>query len=328
MKPEDQKNLNNLYFRYQSYDTAGTKYAYDIYYTTIHGGEQMKAKRDTGLNNFRRHIEELTERFEDVVSINVTDFTGKSKKCAMLNAPVEIRLLDVKNIENTPKVIVRNPGQSEQAPVPTGADFIQGLNGLFAGTAYEGLGGLAPYIKGIDDKHTIERLREKNDEQTRKIAELEQRNGEWQQKYDTLNGQYERLQDDTDDLEEELSEYRSREQKRDKWMSVVGMAGATIAKNFIRQNPGILAGIIPAEQLAGILADDEQPHPVETKNELSDEEQSRLDDATTVFEWLQTLDSETFEKVVSIISVIRQNIGYADHILAFLSGKNKSLVKS
>ena len=101
-----------------------------------------------------------------------------------------------------------------------------------------------------------------------------------------------------------------------------GCAGASIAKNFIRQNPKILSGIIPADQLAGILSDDEQPHPTEPQqNALTDEEQNRMDDATTVFEWLQTLEDDVFTKVITVFSVIRQNTAYAAHIIKFLNQK-------
>jgi chromosome segregation ATPase len=203
-------------------------------------------------------------------------------------------------------------------------DVFQGLSGLFAGTEYEGLGNIAPLAKLIDDKHSISRLREKNDEQTRKIEELERKNDELQQQYDTLKGTFERLQDDTADMEDELSDYRNRDQKQDRWVSAIGAAGASIAKNFIRQNPKILSGIIPADQLAGIFSDDETAQPAEPQSNLTDEEQNRLDDATTVFEWLQTLDNAAFEKVISVISVLRQNTAYAAHILKFLQSSQPS----
>ena len=60
-------------------------------------------------------------------------------------------------------------------------------------------------------------------------------------------------------MEDELNGYRNRDKKQDKWLSLLGAARASIAKNFIRDNPGILSGIIPAEQLAGMLSDDEAP---------------------------------------------------------------------
>jgi hypothetical protein len=71
---------------------------------------------------------------------------------------------------------------------------------------------------------------------------------------------------------------------------------------------------------------DEMPHPDPPQNgegSLPDEENERLDDATIVFDWLQTLDPETFEQVISVISVMRQNTAYAANILAFLNGNNK-----
>jgi len=331
MKSEDQKKLNNLYHRYQNYDNDGTKYMYDIYYSTLSNEQQLKAKRHTGVEKFREHIEELMENFKDVCTITVTDYSGKSPRAAVINPPMTIYLLDVKSVEATPKVILHEKGQPEQQPTRPNLDIFQGLSGLFAGTEYEGLGNIAPLAKFIDDKHVISRLREKSDEQTRKIEELERKNNDLQQRYDTLNGVHERLQDEADDMEDELNEYRNRDKKQDKWVSVLGVAGASIAKNFIRQNPKILSGIIPADQLAGILSDDEQPHPSPPPNgegELTDEEQNRMDDATTVFEWLQTLDDEVFTKVITVFSVIRQNTAYAAHILAFLNGnKNIAVTK-
>jgi len=330
MKAEDQKKLNNLYLRYQNYDNDGTKYNYDIYFSTLSSDSELKAKRHTGVESFRKHIEELMENFKDVCSITITDYAGKSPRAAALNPPVTIYLLDVKSVDATPKVMVHK-GQQPEPPAAgrqVNMDIFQGLSGLFAGTEYEGLGNIAPLAKFIDDKHVISRLREKTDEQTRKIEELERKNNDWQQKYEALNGNFERLQDDAADMEDELSEYRSRDKKQDKWVSVIGAAGASIAKNFIRQNPNILSGIIPADQLAGILSDDEQPYPSPTQNgerELTNEEQNRLDDATTVFDWLQTLDDAAFDKVISVISILRHNTDYAAHILAFLNG-NKNLV--
>jgi TolA-binding protein len=231
-----------------------------------------------------------------------------------------IYLIDVKRVETTPKIIVHDKGggQSEPSARPVNTDFLAGLSGLFAGTEYEGLGNIAPLAKIIEDKHNISTLREKNEEQKQKIAELERKNNDLQQRYDTLNGTFERLQDDADDMEDERNGYRQRDKKQDKWVSVLGAAGASLAKNFIRQNPAILSGIIPAEQLAGMLSDDEPAQPAAPVSALSETEQEHLDDATTVFEWLQTLEPTAFSKVISVIAVLRQNAAYADRILAFL----------
>jgi len=280
MKSEDQKKLNNLYHRYQNYDNDGTKYVYDIYYSTLSNDRQLKAKRHTGVEKFREHIEELMENFKDVCSITITDYAGKSPRASVLNPPMTIYLLDVKSVETTPKVIIHDKGQSEPTTRQAGTDILHGLSGLFVGTEYEGLGNIAPIAKFIEDKHVISRLREKNDEQAAEISTLKLKNEELQQKYDALNGNFERLQDDADDMEDELSDYRTRDKKQDKWVSVLGAAGASIAKNFIRQNPSILSGIIPEEQLAGIFADDEQTP--QTAENITDEEQNRIDDATTV----------------------------------------------
>jgi uncharacterized coiled-coil protein SlyX len=319
MKSDDQKKLNNLYHRYQNYDNDGTKYVYDIYFDTLSGERQLKAKRHTGVEKFREHIEELMENFKDVCSITVSDYAGKSPRASALNPPMTIYLLDVKSID-TPKVIVRGTAQSE-LPAKPQTDIFQGLSGLFVGTEYEGLGNIAPMAKLIDDRHVINRLQEKNEEQNRKIEELKRRNGEWQQKYETLNGNFEHLQDEADDMEDELSDYRERDKNRDKWVSVLGAAGASMAKTFLRQNPKILSGIIPAEQLQGLLSDDEAQPETPVGNTLTAEEQERLDDATTVFEWLQTLDAPVFAKIITVIAAMRQNDEYADRILAFLNGK-------
>ena len=328
MKSEDQKKLNNLYHRYQNYDNDGTKYAYDIYYSTLSGDRQLKAKKHTGVDKFREHIEELMENFKDVSSITVTDYGGKSPRASVLNPPMTIYLLDVKSVETTPKIIIHDKGgdgQSEPSARPSGMDILQGLSGLFLGTEFEGLGNIAPVAKLIEDKHVINGLRERNDEQKQKIAELERKNSDLQQRYDTLNGAFERLQDDADDMEDELNGYRSRDRKQDKWVSMLGAAGASIAKNFIRQNPAILSGLIPAGQLAGMLSDDGQAQPAELANALTEAEQERLDDATTVFEWLQTLEPAVFSKVTSVIAVLRQNTACADHILTFLRSQSSAM---
>jgi hypothetical protein len=89
MKSEDQKKLNNLYLRYQNYDNDGTKYFYNITYKTLSGSEaQTKAKRHTGVEKFREHIEELMENYKDVSTITVTDFTGKSPRAGQINPPM------------------------------------------------------------------------------------------------------------------------------------------------------------------------------------------------------------------------------------------------
>jgi len=322
MKAEDQRNLNNLYHRYESYDDTGTKYAYDIHFTTLSSGRQLKVSRDTGYVKFRAHIEELMNRFKDVHTIIVTDYTGRSKKCQMLNNPVEIHLLDVKDIDNTPRVILHSqtPPRSEQ-PERSGADILESLKGLFIGSKFEGLGDIAPVAGFIDAGHTIERLREKNSEQEKRISDLDREHNDLQQKYEMLNYDYEQLQDDVDDMANELDAYHERDRKNDQLMSLAGAVIASSAKNFLRQNPNILSGFIPAEQLAGLLSDDEPPAPATPMNTLSDEDRERMDDATVVFEWLQTLENEAFEKVGYIFTALRQDIAYADRIIEFLNGK-------
>jgi hypothetical protein len=221
MKSEDQKKLNNLYHRYQNYDNDGTKYMYDIYYSTLSNDGQLKAKRHTGVEKFREHIEELMENFKDVCSITVTDYSGKSPRASVINPPMVIHLLDVKTVDTTPKIIVHDKANSLPSGEGRGgaSDILQGLSGLFVGTEYEGLGNIAPLAKFLDDKHVINRLREKNDEQAHEITDLKRKSDEWQQKYETLNGNFERLQDEADDMEDELSEYRGRDKKQDKWVT-------------------------------------------------------------------------------------------------------------
>jgi TolA-binding protein len=326
MKADDQKKLNNLYLRYQNYDNDGTKYYYDICFSTLTGSGQQKCRRHTGVEKFRAHIEELMQNYKDVSVITVTDYTGTGNRAKPINSAMDIYLLDVKSVDTTPKIILHEKGQpAPPAERQSGTDMMQGLSGLFAGTEYEGLGNIAPIAKFIEDKHVISRLREKNEEQERRISELERQNTEWQQKYETLNGNFEKLQDDAGDMEDEISQYRHRDRKQDQWVSVLGAAGASLAKNFIRQNPKILSGIISEENLAGILSD-EQPHPDPPPNgegDLTEEEQSRMDDATIVFDWLQTLESEAFTQVVGVISAMRQNIAYAARFLAFLNGSHQ-----
>ena len=313
-KQPAEANIKNLFYRYQNYDSDGTKYAFDIRYTTLHtAGESFKAKKQTGADTFMRHIKELTENYQDVSSIIVSDYGGANAKAVMLNPPVTIELLDFQIPQILPKE------HEEKHTKPNGMDVLQGLSGLFAGTEFEGLGSLAPLAKFMDDKHTIDRLREKHNEQTRQIAELERRNAELSDKYESLNGDHEQLQDDAADMETELEYYRTQESKNGKWADMLGLAGASIAKNFLKQNPKILSGFIPPEQLAGIFSDDE-PQTETQMSGLSETEQARLDEATAVFEWLQGLDDTTFSQVVSIINAMRQNSGYIPHIIQFLNG--------
>ena len=321
-KQPAEANIKNLFFRYQNYDSDGTKYAFDIRYTTLHtAGESIKAKKQTGADTFMRHIRELTENYQDVSSIIVSDYGGVNAKAVMLNPPVTIELLDFQ----IPKII---PEETENKTTkPNGMDVLQGLSGLFAGTEFEGLGSLAPLAKFMDDKHTIDRLREKHSEQTRQIAELEQKNAELSDKYQTLNGEHEQLQDEAADMESELDFYRTQETKQGKWANMLGLAGASIAKNFLKQNPKILSGFIPAEQLAGIFSDDE-PQIEQPTGGLSESEQARLEEATAVFDWLQTLQTTQFGQVVGIISAIRQRPEFIPHIIQLLNGQNHQLIKT
>ena len=328
MKTKDIKSINNLCLRYQNYDNDGTRYTYDILYTTIHSdGLSVKAKRQTGADNFRQHINELSENYDGVATVTVKDYSGQSRNAKEMNTPVHIELIDVKELGQTPKIIIRKPENEGQATPSTGMDVLQGLSGLFAGTEFEGLGSLAPLAKFMDDKHTIDRLREKYDEQTRHIAELERKHTELSEKHEMLNCEHEQLQDDTADMESELEYYRNQESKQGKWANMLGLAGASMAKNFLRQNPKILSGFIPAEQLAGIFSDDE-PQIEPQMGGLSEAEQTRLDEATAVFDWLQTLQPVQSGQVIGIISAIRQYPEYIPHIIQLLNGQNHQIIKS
>ena len=326
---DEQRKLNNLYHRYQLYDRDGTNYSYDIYYTTLQSGQQTKCKRNTGLDKFREHINDLIETFDDVVTIIIADYSGKSAKSKPLNDPIEIRLLDVNN-EPAPKVIIHNPNEPQAQPntdVFAGFAGFAGMFGLDGNTNPNAIM-LAASHKMIDDKHVINRLTEVKDEQTGEIAELRRKLDELQQQHDTLNDSYEELQDEAEELEEELERYRDREFKQDKIASLAGAVLAKSAKNFLRENPAFLSGFIPPEQLGALLSDDEPAPPSQPVNTLSPEEQERMDDATIVLDWLQTLENEDFEKVISIIAAIRKNTAYADRIIEFLSGKTNHSVET
>ena len=87
-KQPAEANIKNLFFRYQNYDSDGTKYAFDIRYTTLHtAGESFKAKKQTGADTFMRHIKELTENYQDVSSIIVSDYGGANAKAVLTAQP-------------------------------------------------------------------------------------------------------------------------------------------------------------------------------------------------------------------------------------------------
>jgi hypothetical protein len=324
-------NINNLTLRFQDYDNAGTKYTFDIHYTTTNSpDEYIKAKRLHGADVFSKHIKDLTENYDHVATITVSDYNGTARNAHRINPPVTIRLIEKESDKQTSQAVNnqnRDTGQTVTAtaiPNPN-FDVLQGLSGLFSGTEFAGFGNLAPVAKYIDDKHTISRLREKHDEQSVRFAEFERKNAELSAKYQSLSKDYEQLQAEADEMDEELEYYRSKEQKQANWMNMVGVAGASIAKSFLRQHPDILSGIIPVEQLSGILSADENSTEPASVSDLSEEEQERLDKATSMFEWFQALKNPLFDEVYSILSVIGQQPAYAQHIIRFLSGKsNKS----
>ncbi len=325
MKASDQKIINNLKLRYRDYDLTGKKYFFDIVYTTLSSpGAISKADRETGADRFSEHIDHLTKNYEDVTTIVVTDYKGTGNRAKQLNPPVTIEFIDQKSVENTPRYITttRQP-QSEPSPV------FAGLSGLFAGTQYEGLGQLAPVVKFLDDKHSIERLTEKLEEQKQSIARYEREKQELTTKLEALQTRCNELEDEADELGDELEDYRVTEKKK---QGIADMAGAALlsgAKFFLRQHPGILNGIIPAETLAGILNGEPEPEPEpQPASRMSDDDQERIDDATVIFDWLQTLHPVHFEQVATIFAAIRQNPDYAAIILNFLNGKSKQLIKT
>lgn len=316
MKEKDLKTINNLKLRYQDYDRNGQKYAYDIYYTTIHAsGQMLKASRESGTDNFSRHIDELTHEYDGVATITVADYAGVSKKAKELNPPLAIELMDVQSIQNTPRVLINSQQPDDR---PKNNDF-SGLMGLL-GIEYEALGSLAPVVKVIDDKHTIERLREKIENLSNDLQNERQKVISLTSEKEALSLKYSNLEDEADDLADELKIYREKEAKRDQFSGLFGAVLASGAKTFLRQNPAILSGIIPADQLAGILNNSPEPEEEPPTPQLSAEEQERLDDATIVFEWLQTLTGQRFEDVISIIAVIRQKPEYIPLIINYLQG--------
>lgn len=316
MKEKDLKTINNLKLRYQDYDRNGQKYAYDIYYTTIHAsGQMLKASRECGADNFSRHIDELTREYDGVATITVADYAGVSKKAKELNPPLIIELMDIQSIQHTPRVLINSQQPQEERPKN---DF-SGLMGLL-GIEYEALGSLAPVVKVIDDKHTIERLKEKIENLSNDLQNERQKVISLTNEKEALALKYSNLEDEADDLADELKVYREKEAKRDQVSGLFGAVLASGAKTFLRQNPSILSGIIPAEQLAGILSNSTEQEEQTPPPPLSPEEQERLDDATIVFEWLQTLTGQRFEDVISIIAVIRQKPEYIPIIINYLQG--------
>lgn len=317
MKEKDLKTINNLKLRYQDYDRNGQKYAYDIYYTTIHAsGQMLKASRECGADNFSRHIDELTREYDGVATITVADYAGVSKKAKELNPPLVIELMDIQSLQNTPRVLINS--QQSQEERPKNNDF-SGLMGLL-GIEYEALGSLAPVVKVIDDKHTIERLKEKIENLSNDLQNERQKVISLTNEKEALALKYSNLEDEADDLADELKVYREKEAKRDQFSGLFGAVLASGAKTFLRQNPAILSGIIPADQLAGILNNSPEQEEEPPTPQLSAEEQERLDDATIVFEWLQTLTGKRFEDVISIIAVIRQKPEYIPLIINYLQG--------
>ena len=321
MKEKDLKTINNLKLRYQDYDRNGQKYAYDIYYTTIHAsGQMLKASRECGADNFSRHVDELTREYDGVATITVADFAGVSKKAKELNPPLIIELMDVQSIQSTPRVLINTQRSPEERPQNN--DF-SGLMGLL-GIEYEALGSLAPVVKVIDDKHTIERLKEKIDNLSEALQSEKQKVISLTNEKEALSLKYSNLEDEADDLADEVKIYREKEAKQNQFSGLFGAVLASGAKTFLRQNPSILSGIIPAEQLAGILNNSTQQEIEVPTPQLSAEEQERLDDATTVFEWLQTLTGQRFQNVISIIAVMRQNPEYIQPIINYLQGSTNN----
>jgi hypothetical protein len=322
MIPNNLKHINNITRRFQDYDKAGTKYAFDIHYTTVHSpGEYAKAKRLHGADIFEQNINDLLENYDDVATVTISDYCGKAANSHRMNPPVIIRLTNGATEEQEVQPSEREKASvGQEKPVQ---DVLQGLSGLFSGTEFAGYGNLAPIAKFIDDKHVIDRLREKCDEQSERLMVSERKNAELSAKYQSLSNDYEHLQEEADKMDEELEQYRNRQQKSDGVMNMIGLAGASIAKTFLRQNPSILSGIIPVEQLSGILSEDTDAAKPVTDNDLSKGDRERMDKSTSMFEWIQALEEPLFDEVYSILSVIRRQPEYAAHIINVLSGKSK-----
>jgi cell division septum initiation protein DivIVA len=315
MKERDQKSINNLMLRYQDYDNAGTTYAFDVSYATIHNdGVQIKAKRQVGAEAFRTHIDELVNRYDGVSTIYVEDFAGRSRNSKPLNPPVEIQLLDIVDVRSTPRLIKAESKTPPPAAAAPQTELIRGLAGFFAGSEYEALGSIAPIAKFIDDKHQMARLNEKNTEQAERIAKLEDELRQLKTQHESLNKQYGQLEDARDELQDEVEDYRARENRKDALFSTLGNIGANVAKTFLQKNPKLLSAIIPQEQLAG-LWDAEADAPKPPQDSLTPEQRQQLDDASVIFEWLQNLPAELFEQVAAIFSVMRDNADYIPHLV-------------
>ncbi|GHT78400.1 hypothetical protein FACS189464_1770 [Bacteroidia bacterium] len=327
MKEKDQKSINNLTLRYQNYDNEGVVYSYDILYTTIHSaGTSVKCRKQTGADAFRKHIAELCENFEGVSTITVQDYNGKSRSSKPMNAPVTIELLDVTHIE-APRVVVQS-----SASAPPSGGYVESLKDTMAKIGavmypeLQGLGDLAVPVGIMDSKHTINTLTDKNNELQSRNLELVEKAKSLEERLAGMNDKYEQLQDENADLEDELEEYHERDRKQN---SITALAGAVVArgaKMFIQKHPSILSGLLPAEALAGILNDEEpEPEPIPVVNGLTPDQQEQMDKSTAVFDWLQSLDRDTFMRVANVIGIMQENPESVTPILQYCSRLNRNI---
>jgi hypothetical protein len=184
----------------------------------------------------------------------------------------------------------------------------------------QGLGDLAVPVGIMDSKHTINSLTDKNNELKEEKQKLLERTAALESQLAGLNDRYETLQDENADLEDELEEYHERDRKQN---SITALAGAVVAKGakmFIQKHPSILSGLIPAEALAGILNDEEpELEPIPAVDGLDAAQQEQMDEATAIFEWLQTLEKDTFMQVATITGAMRSNADYIPHILKIIT---------
>jgi hypothetical protein len=141
--------------------------------------------------------------------------------------------------------------------------------------------------------------------------------------------EYDSLENDYYTLEEHATLLKAKAEKNGGLMGMIGAGAASFAKSLVAGSPslqGLIAEYIPAETLNGFIneanggqVDEETGGHVHSSTRQPVDQQ--IDDSTIIFEWLQTLDAEQFNKVSSIIAAMRQDIRYADLIIEKITAK-------
>jgi DNA gyrase/topoisomerase IV subunit A len=186
----------------------------------------------------------------------------------------------------------------------------------------------------MKNENQIERLNEKLNETQRKLADTEQELKTAQKELQESKKEYDGLENDYYTLEEHATLLKANADKNGGLMGMVGNALAAAAKSLVASSPslqGLISEYIPADALNGFINEanggqvDEGTAGQGNKgiNPLATEQAAQIDDSTIIFEWLQTLDTEQFNKVSSIIAAMRQDIRYADLIINKLQGNDK-----